>query len=64
MFIGYVVMLFHKQWSLIDNGVCDGLVKLSNIEFNKGTVLFIFDVPKPFYKTSVIFPLVEVQQFI
>ena len=38
-------------------------LKLSNIEFNKGTVLFIFDVPKPFYNAGEIFPLVHVQQF-
>ena len=37
--------------------------ELSNIEFNKGTVLFISDGPKPFYNTSGIFPLVNVQQF-
>ena len=51
---------FANSKNLIMNGFCDGWVKLSNTEFNKGIVLFIFDVPKPFYNTRGIFPMVNV----
>ena len=47
----------------MENDFRDGWVKISNIKFKKGTVLFIFDLPKPFYNTSGIFPLINVQQF-